>query len=155
MVLDGYSFIVDNMERLTEHFTLKELTSSPTAIRFGIDNTPTGEIISNLLELSQLLEKIRTIYNKPIIVTSGYRCYKLNKAVGGAVTSQHLLGQAADIRSVSDSVKDNKELFDIILKMVNNGQIKVGQLIDEYGYNWIHVSTDHLKNKHNQILHIK
>lgn len=140
---------------MTEHFTLNEFIKSPTAKRLKIDNTPTDEIISNLLELSVMLEKIRAVYNKPIIITSGYRCYKLNKAVGGAVTSQHMLGQAADIRSVSDSVKDNKELFDICKRLVDNGTIRVGQLIDEYNYNWIHISTDRLKNKHNQILHIK
>ena len=140
---------------LTEHFKLHEFINSPTAIRLKIDNTPTGEIISNLLELSQMLEKIREVYGKPIIIGSGYRCPKLNKAVGGVPNSQHQYGQAADIKTVSDSPKDNKVLFDICKRLVDNGTIKVGQLIDEYNYNWIHISTDHLKNKHNQILHIK
>ena len=140
--------------KLTEHFTLEELVNSPTAKRLKIDNTPTKAITSNLLELSTLLEKIRLVYNKPIIVTSGYRCEKLNKAVGGVKTSQHRLGQAADIRSVSDSVEDNKELFNVIVGMVLQKDIEVGQVIDEYNYNWVHVSTPHLKIN-NQILHIK
>lgn len=139
---------------LTKNFTLEELIKSSTANRLGIDNTPSKEIVSNLTELSILLQKIRDIYNKPIIVTSGYRCEKLNKAVGGSKTSQHRLGQAADIRSVSDAKKDNQELFNIILGMMIQKDIEVGQLIDEYDYNWIHVSTPHLKNN-NQILHIK
>lgn len=139
---------------MTKHFTLKELTQSATAVRLGIDNTPSKEVISNLTELAQLLEKIRTIYGKPMIVTSGYRCEKLNKAVGGAKGSQHRLGQAADIRSVSDSVEDNKELFNVIVGLIQKKQISVGQLIDEYGYNWVHVSTPKLKTN-NQILHIK
>ena len=139
--------------KLTEHFTLEGLTNSPTAKRLNIDNTPTKAIISNLSELSELLEQIRTIYNKPIIVTSGYRCEKLNKAVGGVKTSQHRLGQAADIRSISDSVEDNRELFNVIVGMVLQKDIEVGQVIDEYNYNWIHISTPHLKNN-NQILHI-
>ena len=143
------------MDKLTEHFTLHEFINSPTAIRLKIDNTPTGAIISNLLELSQMLEKIRTIYGKPIIIGSGYRCPRLNKAVGGVPNSQHQFGQAADIKTVSDLPQDNKVLFNICKKMVEDGTIKVGQLIDEYNYNWIHISTDHLKNKHNQILHIK
>lgn len=140
--------------KLTEHFTLEELVNSPTAKRLGIDNTPSKAITSNLMELSELLEKIRTIYGKPIIVTSGYRCEKLNKAVGGAKGSQHRLGQAADIRSVSDSIEDNKELFNVIVGMILQKEIEVGQLIDEYNYNWVHVSTPKLINN-NQILHIK
>lgn len=140
--------------KLTEHFTLEELVNSPTAKRLNIDNTPSKAITSNLMELSELLEKIRTIYGKPIIVTSGYRCEKLNKAVGGAKGSQHRLGQAADIRSVSDSIEDNKELFNVIVGMILQKEIEVGQLIDEYNYNWVHVSTPKLINN-NQILHIK
>lgn len=140
--------------KLTEHFTLEELVNSPTAKRLNIDNSPSKAITSNLMELSTLLEKIRTIYNKPIIVTSGYRCERLNKAVGGVKTSQHVKGQAADIRSVSDSTEDNKELFNVIVGMVLQKDLEVGQVIDEYNYNWIHVSTPHLNNN-NQILHIK
>lgn len=140
--------------QLTKNFTLEELIKSSTANRLGIDNTPSKEIVSNLTELSILLQKIRDIYNKPIIITSGYRCEKLNKAVGGSKTSQHRLGQAADIRSVSDTKKDNQELFNIILGMMIQKDIEVGQLIDEYNYNWIHISTPHLK-VNNQILHIK
>lgn len=149
----GYNLNVSNMQ-LTKNFTLEELIKSSTANRLGIDNTPSKEIVSNLTELSILLQKIRDIYNKPIIITSGYRCEKLNKAVGGSKTSQHRLGQAADIRSVSDTKKDNQELFNIILGMMIQKDIEVGQLIDEYDYNWIHISTPHLKNN-NQILHIK
>ena len=140
--------------KLTEHFTLEELARSATAVRLGIDNTPTKSIISNLTEVAQLLEKIRTTYGKPIIVTSGYRCEKLNKAVGGAKSSQHRLGQAADIRSVSDSVEDNKELFNVIVGMMLQKEIEVGQVIDEYNYNWVHVSTPKLTTN-NQIKHIK
>lgn len=143
--------VVDTM---TEHFTLEELTNSPTAKRLKIDNTPSDTIKSSLMELSETLEKIRTKYKRPIIVTSGYRCEKLNKAVGGVKTSQHMKGEAADIRSVSDTKKDNKELFDLIVGMVLNKEIDVGQVIDEYNYNWVHISTPHLKNN-NQILHIK
>ena len=139
--------------KLTEHFTLEELTNSPTANRLHIDNFPSDTIISSLMELLELLEKIRNIYSKPIVVTSGYRCEKLNKAVGGVKTSQHMKGEAADIRSLSNTRKDNKELFDLIVKMVKSNDIYVGQVIDEYNYNWIHISTPHLTNN-NQILHI-
>lgn len=89
---------------------MEELIKSSTANRLGIDNTPSKEIISNLTELSILLQKIRDIYNKPIIITSGYRSTKLNKAVGGSKTSQHRLGQAADIRSVSDTKRQSRAI---------------------------------------------
>ncbi len=140
--------------KLTEHFTLEELTRSATADRYNIDNTPTEDIEKNLVEVALLLEKIRQRYNKPIIVTSGYRCKKLNEIVKGSKTSQHVKGQAADIRTISDTREDNKELFMTIMGMIIQKDIEVGQLIDEYNYNWIHVSTPHLKNN-NQILHIK
>lgn len=140
--------------KLTEHFTYEELTRSATADRHNIDNTPTEDIEKNLVELAHVLEKIRQRYNKPIIVTSGYRCKKLNDIVKGSKTSQHVKGQAADIRTISDTKEDNKELFMTIMGMIIQKDIEVGQLIDEYNYNWIHVSTNHLKNN-NQILHIK
>ena len=139
---------------LTNHFSLQELTNSATAKRLKIDNTPSDLIIKELQEVANMLEKIRIVYGKPIIVTSGYRCTKLNNAVGGSKTSQHVKGQAADIRTISDLPEDNKKLFDLIVEMGKQNQIKWGQLIDEYNYNWIHISTPKLKTN-NQILHIK
>lgn len=137
-----------------KYFTINELTRSSKAKRLGIDNTPPSEIKKNMeILIVSVLDPIREAYGKPIVVTSGYRCDKLNKAVGGAKASQHRWGQAADIRSVSDDPNENKVIFDIALRLINEGKILVGQLIDEYNYAWIHVSTPggHL----NQILHIK
>lgn len=134
---------------MTEHFKLNEFIKSKTADIYKIDNTPTDEIITNLKELAVLLEKIRTKYNHPIIITSGYRCKELNNKIGGVPTSQHVKGQAADI-----ICRDNRELFILIHEMIMNGEIEVGQLIDEKGYRWLHISTPHLK-KNNQILHLK
>lgn len=141
--------------KLTDNFTLEELIKSSTATKLNIHNNPTEEITSNLLELStKILQPIRNVYGKPIVISSGYRCTKLNKAVGGVSTSQHVKGEAADIHTVSDTVQHNKELFKLIEKMVKDGKIIVGQLIDEYNYNWIHVSLPNSKHK-NQILHVK
>lgn len=142
------------MTKITEHFTLEELTASSTAKRKGIDNTPSKAVVGCLTELcEEVLEPLRLAYGKPIRVTSGYRSATLNKAVGGSATSQHVYGQAADITCLDDSVSGNKELFNVALKLLTNGTIKVGQLIDEYGYNWVHISTP---SKHiNQVLHIK
>lgn len=134
---------------MTEHFKLNEFIKSDVAAKNGIDNTPSKEVIDNISELAVLLEKIRRKWNNPLIITSGYRCEKLNKLIGGAKNSQHLKGQAADIIS-----KDNKELFKLIMQMVYNGEITIGQLIDEKNYRWLHISTPHLKTD-NQILHLK
>ena len=140
--------------KLSEHFTLEELISSITAKNKGIKNVPNDTELKNLKDLAiNVLEPLRIAYNKPIRVSSGYRCAALNKLVGGSKTSQHVLGQAADITSLSDTVEDNKELFDVALKLIAQGKIRVGQVIDEYNYNWVHISTPY-KNV-NQILHIK
>lgn len=137
------------------NFTVDELCRSKTAQRRGIDNTPTPSIRVNLEKLiANVLQPLRDKYGKPIIVDSGYRCPKLNTAVGGAKTSQHLYGQAADIRTVSDTVTDNKRLFDTAKKMINDKEIIVGQLINEYNYNWVHISIPDERHK-NQIIAIK
>ena len=144
------------MEKFSKNFTYEELVNSATAKRLKIDNTPNEEQKEKLKRLAvEILQPIRDKYGKPIVVTSGFRCEKLNRAIGGAKSSQHCKGEAADIRSVSDSVKDNRELFNLILQMLKDKEIKVGQLIDEYGYNWVHVSLPRSGKVNNQILHIK
>lgn len=144
------------MEKFSKNFTYEELVSSATAKRLKIDNTPNEEQKEKLKRLAvEILQPIRDKYGKPIVVTSGFRCAKLNNAVGGAKTSQHCKGEAADIRSVSDSIKDNKELFNLVLQMLKDKEIKVGQLIDEYGYNWVHISLPRNGKVNNQILHIR
>lgn len=133
-----------------KYFTIEELCSSATAKRKGINNTPDESVKKNLtLLIEKILDPLREAWGAPIIVTSGYRCGKLNRAVGGAAKSQHLLGQAADIRTISDKPSENKKLFDLIRAL----KLPYDQLIDEYGFNWVHVSYSS-KNRR-QILHIK
>ena len=140
--------------KLSENFTLEELVNSATAKAKGIDNTPTKKVIDELTKLAKtVLQPLRNVYGKPIIVTSGYRCPQLNTAVKGSKTSQHMLGQAADVKAKSDTPKDNKELFDVAYKLMKEGKIVVGQLIDEYNYDWVHISTQ--GSHKNQVLHIK
>ena len=120
-----------------KYFTIDELCKSATAKRLKIDNTPDATVKKCLTDLvEKVLDPLREAWGHPIIVSSGYRCEKLNKAVGGAATSQHKLGQAADIHTVSDKVSDNKKLYELIKKL----NLPVDQCINEYGYNWIHVS---------------
>lgn len=139
---------------LTKNFTLEELTRSETAKARGINNTPSPQVIANLQTLcSSVLQPLRDAWGKPLTVTSGYRCTALNRAVGSKDTSQHRLGQAADIKCATKSKADNKALFDLACKMVKDGKMVVGQLIDEYGYSWLHISTQ--GGHRNQILHIK
>ena len=144
------------MNKLSDNFTLRELTKSATANRLKINNTPNEQEVQKLTQLAQtILQPIRDKYGKPIVVTSGFRCEKLNKAVGGVKNSQHVLGEAADITSLSDSITDNKALFNLIVQMLKDKEIKVGQLIDEYGYNWIHISLPRSNKVNNQIIHKK
>lgn len=85
------------MDKLTDHFSLAEMTASETAARKGIDNTPSPAIIKNLTRTAQLLERVRVLLgSKPILVSSGYRSPALNAAVGGSKTSAHMQGLAAD-----------------------------------------------------------
>jgi uncharacterized protein YcbK (DUF882 family) len=140
---------------LSKNFTYEELTKSNTASRLKINNSPDDEVKAKLKKLANdVLQPIRDAYGKPIKVSSGYRCLKLNEKVGGAVNSQHVKGEAADITTISDTVDENKVLFEVIKKLIKGGKIVVGQLIDEYGYNWVHVSLPNDKHK-NQILHLK
>jgi len=137
---------------MTQHFSLKELTNSPTAEEHKINNNPSAWHLTMLRELANLLEKIRERWGKPIFINSGYRCKELNKMVGGSATSQHTKGQAADI--TTHSREGNKQLFLLIATLIKQNEITVGQLIDEKGYSWIHISTPHLIHN-NQILHLK
>lgn len=85
------------MDKLTDHFTLGELTASEIAARRDIDNTPTAAIVKNLERTAQTLERVRVLLgSKPILVSSGYRSPALNTVVGGAKTSAHMQGLAAD-----------------------------------------------------------
>ena len=134
-----------------KYFTIRELTQSATAQRKGIDNTPDSKVRANLTALvANLLDPLREKWGKPIIVTSGYRCQKLNRAVGGASKSQHLYGEAADIKAVGGKPSDNKKLFEL----VQSSGLPFDQLIDEYGYQWVHVSFREGRNR-KQVLHVK
>ena len=140
--------------KITMNFTLEEMYKSNTATRKGINNMPDEKATNNLIDLCySILQPIRTRWGDPIVVSSGYRCPKLNKAVGGSATSQNKTGEAADIHTLSDNRDWNKRLFDMIVKMVQSGEIVVGQLIDEHNYDWIHISLPNSKHK-NEILHL-
>lgn len=122
----------------SEHFTIEELCRSQVAVCLGIDNEPKREdIIANLKRLAfHTLEAVRILNdNKPITITSGYRCKELNRAVGGVATSQHQNGCAADF--VVGSAEENRRLFE---KIKSSGSVPFDQLILEPKAGWIHIS---------------
>lgn len=143
--------------QLSPHFTMAELTASATAKKRGIDNTPDSAARLRLAYLCQsILEPVRQRYGMPIHVTSGYRCPALNKAVGGVATSQHLTGDAADVRA---SATNNLYLFRVIERMIREGEIEVGQLIweggDEHNPAWIHISNPRPDKPNNEIIYLR
>ncbi len=128
-----------------KYFTLKELTRTDT----GIDNTPNSECVKNLEYLAtMILDPLREAYGKPIYVNSGYRSLMVNTAVGGAMNSDHLTGEAVDI--TTRSMENNKRLFQMLAK---DGYV-FHQLIDESDYSWIHVSLKRKGLNKKQISHL-
>lgn len=124
-----------------KYFTISELCHSDTAKARGIDNTPSAEVIEKLRELvDNILDPLRERYGKPIRVSSGYRSEKLNRSVNGATSSQHRLGEAADI--TVGSKKGNRELYEII-----RNELSFDQLIDEKDFSWVHVSFKKGRNR--------
>jgi len=124
---------------ITMHFTIEELYASKTANEKGINNKPSVREMVNLVYLAAyVLEPLRKAMGKPIIISSGFRCEKLNKAVGGVYNSQHLKGQAADI-DIQGDMAFGKKIFEYI-----RDHLPFDQLIWEHnpktGSYWVHVS---------------
>lgn len=123
----------DGSQRLSDHFTLAELTVSAAAARKGLDNTPPPEIVDQLILTADRMEKVRALLGgHPIRVTSGYRSPAVNKAVGGSATSAHRTGHAVDFTcpgfgtpaQVAAHLAKHLKGFD--------------QIIEEFGQ-WVHV----------------
>jgi zinc D-Ala-D-Ala carboxypeptidase len=127
--------------KLSPNFTLAEMLESQTARRKGISEqfTPSPEVINSLRALCKnILQPLRDAIGGPIKVSSGYRTPRLNRAIGGARNSQHMVGEAADIQGLNGLT--NKQLFNKI-KQLN---LPFDQLIWEFGNDqnpaWVHVS---------------
>ncbi len=98
--------------KLSENFSLQELTKSQTAERKGIDNTPSAEHQENLKSLcTSILQPVRDHFGRVVTISSGYRSPELCTAIGSKITSQHAKGEAADFEIFGVS---NKELADYI-----------------------------------------
>ena len=132
--------------KLTENFSLSELTKSQTAERKGIDNTPSPEHQENLKLLCEsVLQPIRDHFGKVVTISSGYRSQELCVAIGSSTQSQHAKGQASDFEIFGVS---NKELADYI-----DQNLDYDQLILEYlkesdpNSGWIHCSFNTQGNR--------
>ena len=119
------------MTKLTEHFTLEELTHTDHR---EFDNTPNDAEKANLKRLALFLEQVKEVLGgKPIMVNSAFRCKAVNDAVGSKDTSQHRIGCAADIRVPSMTP-------DEVVKAVIASEIGYDQLIREFD-RWTHISV--------------
>lgn len=134
-----------------KYFTVNELCKSSTATKKGIANVPSAEERANLEALiANVLDPLREAWGKPIVVNSGFRCERLNKAVGGAAGSQHKTGEAADIEAVTRDPADNRMLFELVLKL----GLPFDQMINEFGYDWVHISFSRSRRR-GQVLEAK
>lgn len=129
---------------LSEHFTLAELTVSEIGARNGWDNTPNASEIANLVRLAEMLEQVRALLGKPILVNSAFRSKQVNDGVGSRDTSQHRIGCAADIRvpgmnpdEVCRAIINAKLPYDQIIREFYNPETKAG--------GWTHISVPNTK----------
>jgi hypothetical protein len=133
--------------KLSQNFSLSEMLKSGTAIRLGIDNYPSQDEIENLAALAQdVLQPIRDHFGS-IRVNSGYRCLELNRALGSKDTSQHRLGQAADIEKNGVSnlelakwIRDNLEFDQLILEFWYDEYDNKNNPDADINAGWVHVS---------------
>ncbi len=122
------------MRRLTDNFSLDELTRSARAAELGIDNSPSLTQLANLARLAaNVLEPIRAAAGRPVRITSGLRVPALNRAVGGSPRSDHMDGRAADIQIVGMPPAD-------LERLIVSLDLPVRQVICEFGQ-WVHVSV--------------
>lgn len=120
--------------RLTPHFNLEELTHSNTAVRLNIDNTPLPEEIIKLKYLAEKLEDVRMVLDhNSILISSGFRCLELNRALKSKDTSHHIQCRAVDF--TAPDFGDVSE----IMKKLRDTNIQFEQCLLEYN-SWVHLS---------------
>ena len=124
---------------ISKHISYKEGVHSNTAIRRGIDNTPTDDQLYFMeIVAEKVFEPLREWVGGPIKINSFYRCPELNTAIGGSATSQHCKGQAMDIDDTFGKAT-NAEMYNFIKE-----NLYFDQMIWEFGDDdnpaWVHVS---------------
>jgi hypothetical protein len=109
--------------KLGEFFTLDEFCNSPTAVAKGIPNFPSGDNVNAMAALvKHVLDPLRRVLGRPVKITSGFRSAKLNQAIGGSSTSDHVYGFAADIKVDGMTAKQ-------IAKVIMEQKLPFDQLI--------------------------
>lgn len=136
-------------KKISKNFTYGELIRSQTAARQGIDNTPTEEEYKNLLYIvRRCLEPVRRQFGTPVIITSGFRCLELNRAIGSHDGSQHISGEAIDF------VVQSKSIDGVFRWITTESLVEWDQIIHEFG-EWIHISYVNDRENRNEILTAK
>lgn len=131
--------------KVTENFTLEELCHSNMAVAKGLENIPNESQVENLKSLAiNLLQPVRDLYGKPMIVNSGFRSPEVNKAVNGSPTSDHMNGKATDVKTPNP-----RELFNL----VRNSGLSFDQLI--LYPTFVHMSFRSKDTNRNQVLYAK
>lgn len=128
---------------LTPHFTIEELAGTSNAQYKKLNLLKAQEHMGKMYMLAGFAERVREIIGKPLIITSGYRCPELNKAIGGALTSQHIFCEAIDF------VVKGLRPEDIFNRIVTS-DLKYNQIIIERnksGSQWVHISIGSYKQK--------
>ena len=137
--------------QLSKHFKLEEFTKSMTATRKGIDNNPGAGDIKNLENVCyEILEPLRAKFEKPIIITSGYRSEELCEAIGSKKTSQPARGQAVDLEiggipniKIAYWLSNNVDFDQLILEYYDK---------DDPAGGWVHVSYNEKGANRKQVL---
>lgn len=136
--------------KLSKNFCLAEMLRSQLAERHGITEqfSPPENVKENLKALCRnILQPLRDSLKKPILVSSGYRCVRLNSFVGGSPRSDHLTGKAADLNFFINGREENLRLAIEVIKL----KLSFKQMILEGGTlhnpRWIHISYDLDKKK--------
>ena len=131
------------------YFTIDELCKSETAKKYGIDNTPNPIIMSHLQQLINFLNPLREAWGSAIKVTSGYRCEKLNKFVGGSKTSSHMIGYGVDLKKKKKKMNEFKKFIVDYMKM----QVFDQCIIEKSGKTeWIHIGLYNTKGQQRRMI---
>ena len=131
------------------YFTIAELCASETAKKYNIDNTPDPIIISHLQQLINFLNPLREAWGSAIKVSSGYRCDKLNRFVGGSKTSSHLIGYGVDLVPANGKMNEFKKFIVDYMKTRMFDQC----IIEKSGKTeWIHIGLYNNKGQQRRMI---
>ena len=131
------------------YFTIAELYASDTAKKYNIDNTPDATIISHLQQLINFLNPLREAWGSAIKVTSGYRCEKLNKFVGGSKTSSHMIGYGVDLIPTNGRMDEFKKFIVDYMKNKMFDQC----IVEKSGKTeWVHIGLYNLKGQQRRMI---